>query len=127
LNEAPHPAIDALFLEERRYPPPPGLAKDANAQPGIYERDFAEFWASEARERVSWSTPFDQVWEWDPPYARWFLGGRLNACYHCVDRHVEAGRGEKVAFYWEGEPDGDRRTITFADLQRPNSRADSPD
>jgi acetyl-CoA synthetase len=86
-----------------------------------------EFWASEARERVSWSTPFDQVWEWDPPYARWFLGGRLNACYNCVDRHVEAGRGEKVAFYWEGEPDGDRRTITFADLQRPNSRADSPD
>jgi acetyl-CoA synthetase len=86
-----------------------------------------EFWASEARERVSWSTPFDQVCEWNPPYARWFLGGRLNACYHCVDRHVEAGRGEKVAFYWEGEPDGDRRTITFADLQRPNSRADSPD
>jgi acetyl-CoA synthetase len=86
-----------------------------------------EFWASEARERVSWSTPFDQVCEWDPPYARWFLGGRLNACYNCVDRHVEAGRGEKVAFYWEGEPDGDRRTITFADLQRPNSRADSPD
>jgi acetyl-CoA synthetase len=86
-----------------------------------------EFWASEARERVSWSTPFDQVCEWDPPYARWFLGGRLNACYNCVDRHVEAGRGEKVAFYWEGEPDGDRRTITFADLQCPNSRADSPD
>jgi acetyl-CoA synthetase len=86
-----------------------------------------EFWASEARERVSWSTPFDQVCEWNPPYARWFLGGRLNACYNCVDRHVEAGRGEKVAFYWEGEPDGDRRTITFADLQRPNSRADSPD
>jgi hypothetical protein len=104
LNEAPHPAIDALFLEERRYPPPPGLAKEANAQPGIYERDFVEFWASEARERVSWSTPFDQVWEWDPPYARWFLGGRLNACYNCVDRHVEAGRGEKVAFYWGGRP-----------------------
>ena len=61
MNEAPHQAIDALFLEERRYPPPPELAKEANAQPGIYERDFAEFWASEARERVSWSTPFDQV------------------------------------------------------------------
>ena len=60
-------------------PPPPELAKEANAQPGIYDRDFAEFWASEARERVSWSTPFDQVCEWDPPYARWFLGGRLNA------------------------------------------------
>jgi acetyl-CoA synthetase len=118
VNEAPHQAIDALFLEERRYPPPPELAKEANAQPGIYDRDFAEFWASEARERVSWSTPFDQVCEWDPPYARWFLGGRLNACYNCVDRHVEAGRGEKVAFYWEGEPEGDRRTITFADLQR---------
>jgi acetyl-CoA synthetase len=118
LNEAPHQAIDALFLEERRYPPPPDLAEDANAQPEIHERDFAEFWTAEARQRVSWSTPFDQVCEWDPPYARWFLGGRLNACYNCVDRHVEAGRGDKVAFYWEGEPEGDRRTITFADLQR---------
>jgi acetyl-CoA synthetase len=117
VNEAPHQAIDALFLEERRYPPPPELAKEANAQSGIYDRDFGEFWATEARERVTWSTPFDQVCAWDPPYARWFLGGRLNACYNCVDRHVEAGRGERVAFYWEGEPDGDRRTITFADLQ----------
>jgi acetyl-CoA synthetase len=118
LNHAPHQAIDALFLEERRFPPPPELAKTANAQPGIYERDFAEFWATEARERVTWSTPFDEVCEWDPPYAKWFLGGRLNACYNCVDRHVEAGRGDKVAYYWEGEPDGDRRTVTFADLQR---------
>jgi hypothetical protein len=74
LHHASHQAIDALFLEERRYPPPPELAKTANAQPGIYDRDFAEFWATEARERVTWSTPFEQVCEWDPPYAKWFLG-----------------------------------------------------
>jgi acetyl-CoA synthetase len=117
VNDTSRQAIDALLLEERRYPPPPQLAKEANAQPGIYERDFAEFWAAEARQRVTWSTPFDQVCEWDPPYAKWFLGGRLNACYNCVDRHVAAGRGDKVAFYWEGEPDGDRRALTFADLQ----------
>ncbi|MDQ3891142.1 MAG: acetate--CoA ligase [Actinomycetota bacterium] len=110
--------IDALFLEERRYPPPEDFAAQANAKAEIYERDFDEFWGTEGRERVTWFAPFEQLYEWEPPYAKWYIGGKLNACFNCVDRHVEAGLGDKVAFYWEGEPEGERRTITFADLQR---------
>ena len=117
-SEATSAAIDALLLEERTYPPPPEFAAQANAQPETYERDFEELWESEARERVTWFEPFTKLYEWDPPYAKWFLGGKLNVCFNCVDRHVEAGNGEKVAYYWEGEPEDERRTITFADLQR---------
>ena len=112
------PAIETILLEERRYPPPPEFAAQANAQPEIYDRDFDEFWESEGRERVSWFAEFSELYEWEPPYAKWFLGGKLNVAYNCVDRHVEAGNGDKVAYYWEGEPDGERRAITFADLQR---------
>jgi acetyl-CoA synthetase len=111
-------AIDALLLEERRYPPPAEFAAQANAQPDIYDRDFEEFWETEGRERISWFEPFEQLYEWDLPYAKWYVGGKLNVCFNCVDRHVEAGRGDKVAYHWEGEPEGERRTITFADLQR---------
>jgi acetyl-CoA synthetase len=111
-------AIDALLLEERTYAPPPDFAAQANAQAEIYERDFEELWESEARERVTWFEPFTKLYEWDPPYAKWFLGGKLNVCFNCVDRHVDAGNGEKVAYHWEGEPEDERRTITFADLQR---------
>src|SRR5256885_785429 len=111
-------AIESMQLEERRYPSPPEFAKNANAKPDIYERDFEDFWKEEALKRVSWSRPFDRVLEWKLPYAKWFLGGRLNACYNCVDRHVEAGRGDKVAYFWEGEPVDQTRTLTFKDLQR---------
>ena len=111
-------AIDALLLEERRYPPSERFAAQANAQPSIYERDFEELWETEARERVTWFEPFTTLYEWDLPYAKWYLGGKLNVCFNCVDRHVDAGLGEKVAYHWEGEPDDERRTITFADLQR---------
>ncbi|HEY6056164.1 MAG TPA: acetate--CoA ligase, partial [Gaiellaceae bacterium] len=76
-----------------------------------------EFWETEGRERVSWLTPFDKLYEWEPPYAKWYLGGKTNVCFNCVDRHVEAGKGDKVAYYWEGEPVDDRREITYADLQ----------
>ncbi len=110
-------AIDTLFLEERRYPPAPAFSAAANAQPGIYDEDFDAFWEREARERVTWFEPFTSLYEWNPPYAKWYLGGKLNVAYNCVDRHVEAGRGDKVAYYWEGEPVGDRRAITYADLQ----------
>ena len=110
--------IDTLFLEQRRYPPPPEFAAQANAQPEIYDKTLEDFWSGEARSRLSWFTPFETVLEWKPPYAKWFLGGRLNACHNCVDRHVEAGLGSKVAYHWEGEPENERRTITFADLQR---------
>ena len=109
--------IETLFLEQRRYEPSPEFAKQANAQPDIYEKSREDFWRTEGERRVSWFKPFDKVYEWEPPYAKWFLGGKLNVCYNCVDRHVEAGRGEKVAFHWEGEPEDDRRQITFADLQ----------
>src|SRR5579862_6435453 len=109
--------IDTLLLEDRRYPPPPELAAEANATAEIYERGFEELWETEGRERVSWFEPFDRLYEWNPPYAKWYLGGKLNVCFNCVDRHVESGNAGKVAYYWEGEPEDERRTITFGDLQ----------
>jgi acetyl-CoA synthetase len=112
------PAIETILNEERRYPPPEEFAAQANAKPDIYERDLEHFWESEGRERLSWFEPFSKVLEWEPPYAKWYVGGKLNVAYNCVDRHVEQGRGDKVAYHWEGEPEGDVRTITFADLQR---------
>jgi acetyl-CoA synthetase len=111
-------AIETIFSEERRYPPPEDFAAQANAQGDIYDRDFEEFWETEGRERVTWFEPFTELFEWEPPYAKWYLGGKLNICFNCVDRHVEAGEGEKVAYHWEGEPEDERRTITFSDLQR---------
>src|SRR5215468_3520821 len=111
------PAIETILLEERRYPPSPEFAAQANAQPEIYERDYEDFWETEGRERVSWFEDFETLYEWDQPYAKWYVGGKLNIAYNCVDRHVEAGNGAKVAYYWEGEPEDERRTITFADLQ----------
>src|ERR671937_1475785 len=111
-------AIETILLEERRYPPPEEFASQANAQPDIYDRDFEEFWETEGRERVTWFEPFDKLLEWNRPYAKWYLGGKLNVCFNCVDRHVAAGNGDKVAYYWEAEPADERRTITFADLQR---------
>ena len=110
-------SIETMLLEERRYEPSSDFAAQANAKPEIYDRDFDEFWETEGRERVSWLTPFDKLYEWEPPYAKWYLGGKTNVCFNCVDRHVEAGKGDKVAYYWEGEPVDDRREITYADLQ----------
>jgi acetyl-CoA synthetase len=111
-------AIDALFLEERRYPPSEDFAAQANAQPDIYSRNWEELWETEGRDRVTWFQPFEKLYEWELPYAKWYVGGKLNVCFNCVDRHVEAGNGDKIAYYWEGEPVDERRTITFADLQR---------
>jgi acetyl-CoA synthetase len=110
--------IDTMLLEERRYAPDPEFARQANAQPEIYERDWEEFWETEGRDRVTWFEPFSRLYEWEAPYAKWYLGGRLNVCFNCVDRHVEDGNGDQVAYFWEGEPEDERRTITFADLQR---------
>ena len=121
-TETSHHAIDTMFLEERRYPPPEEFAARANAQPDIYDRERDEFWEGEGRERVAWVEPFETVCEWNMPYAKWFVGGKLNATYNCVDRHVESGNGAKVAFHWEGEPVGDRRDITFADLHRETTK-----
>ena len=116
------PAIETILTEDRRYPPPEDFAAQANAQPDIYDEDFESFWEREGRERISWFEPFTQLYEWKPPYAKWYLGGKTNVTYNCVDRHVEVGLGDKVAYYWEGEPADDRREITFADLQRETTK-----
>jgi acetyl-CoA synthetase len=111
-------ALSALLHETRRFPPPPEFAAQANAQPGIYEEaaeDAVAWWATQA-ERITWDTPFEQVLEWDLPFAKWFVGGKLNASVNCVDRHVAAGRGDKVAYHWVGEPEGETRTITYGQL-----------
>src|SRR5712671_1083031 len=113
----PH-AIETMQLEERRYPPPPEFAAQANATPDLYGQPFEAFWEREGRERLTWFEAFGELYEWEPPYAKWFLGGSLNVCFNCVDRHVDAGRGDKVAFHWEGEPADDRREISYAELQR---------
>ena len=113
----PAHAIETLLSERRRYKPDPDFARSANAQPDIYSQSLDDFW-TEAAKRVTWFKPFEQLYEWKPPYAKWFIGGKLNVCYNCVDRHVESGLGSKVAYHWEGEPDGDRKVLTFADLQR---------
>jgi acetyl-CoA synthetase len=115
-------AIETLLGEDRRYPPPPEFAAQANAQPDIYELSFEELWEREGRERVTWFEPFGKLYEWELPYAKWYLGGKLNVTYNCLDRHVEAGHGAKVAYYWEGEPEGDRRTLTFSDLLRETTK-----
>jgi acetyl-CoA synthetase len=112
------PTIDTMLLEERRYAPDPEFARRANAQPEIYEVDWEELWEREGRNRVTWFEAFTSLYEWNPPYAKWYLGGKLNVCFNCVDRHVEAGNGDKFAYFWEGEPEGERRRITFGDLQR---------
>src|SRR4051812_49449903 len=91
------PAIETMFLEERRYEPPAEFAAQANAQPGIYDEPFEAFWERQGQERLTWFEPFTDLYEWRPPYAKWFLGGELNGCFNCVDRHVEAGPGGKGA------------------------------
>jgi len=110
-------AIETLQVEERRYKPDPEFSKQANAKPDIYKQGFDEFWIEEAR-RVTFFEPWTKLYEWKPPYAKWYLGGKLNVCYNCVDRHVESGLKDKVAYYWEGEPEDDRREITFGELQK---------
>ncbi len=107
--------IDTLLAEERRYPPSPEFAAQANVKADVYERDFEELWRAEA-DRLTWFEPWQTLCEWELPYAKWYVGGKLNACFNCVDRHVEAGLGERVAYHWEGEP-GETQTITYADLQ----------
>ena len=111
-------AIEALLSEQRTFPPSPEfVAQSAIQDRSLFERadaDLKAFWAQEA-ESLSWYRKWDTVLEWNPPFAKWFNGGQLNVSYNCLDRHVEAGRGNKIAYYWEGEP-GDRREITYKQL-----------
>ena len=110
---------ESTELEGRRFPAPEQVAAQANVGPDAYERaaqDRLGFWA-EAADRLTWAQKWDEVLDWtNPPFAKWFVGGKLNVAYNCVDRHVEAGHGEQVAYHWEGEP-GDTRTITYAQLK----------
>jgi acetyl-CoA synthetase len=119
------PEIEALYEEGQSFPPDPAFTAQANASADLYaqaESDPEAFWAGIAREAISWSKPFDSTLEWDLPFAKWFVGGELNVSYNCVDRNVEKGLGNKVAYHWIGEP-GDTRTITYADLHREVQKA----
>jgi acetyl-CoA synthetase len=118
--------LDNLLQETRTFPPPAQFAAQANATAVLYDQaasDREGFWADQARTHVTWKTPFSTTLDWsDAPVAKWFADGTLNAAYNAVDRHVLAGNGDRVAFFFEGEP-GDTRTITYNDLQRETSRA----
>ena len=118
--------LSNLLHEQRRFPPSEEFAAQAVAKPSLYEEAAADreaFWGRQAHELLTWSKDFDQVLDWtDAPFAKWFVGGRLNACYNCVDRHVEAGNGDRVAIHFEGEP-GDSRALTYNDLLAEVSRA----
>jgi acetyl-CoA synthetase len=112
--------LENLLQETRRFEPPAQLAADANVGADAYDEAAADrlaFWERQAG-RLDWAKKWDQVLDWsNPPFAKWFVGGELNIAYNCVDRHVAAGRGDKVAIHWEGEP-GDTRTLTYSDLHK---------
>jgi acetyl-CoA synthetase len=118
-QQASDSTIDALLKERRTFPPDAEFTAQANVRDdaiyGEAEADSEAFWAKQAERYLSFSRPWDTVLEWNLPFARWFVGGTLNASYQCLDRHVERGRGDKVAYLWEGEP-GDTRSITYAEL-----------
>jgi len=111
-------AIEDYYLENRTFPPPAGFTSTAlAADRSLHQRaeeDWQGFWADQAQE-LDWIQPWSAVLEWELPFAKWFVGGKLNVSHNCLDRHVQAGRGDRVAYHWEGEP-GDTRTITYAEL-----------
>ena len=112
--------IDTLLEERRTFPPSEEFRRRARVtDDSLYraaEADPEAFWAEQAEKYLSWYRKWDTVLEWNRPFAKWFGGGRLNVSYNCLDRHVEAGRGDRVAFHWEGEPPGETRTITYTEL-----------
>jgi acetyl-CoA synthetase len=110
--------LEALLQEGRTFPPPGEFRKNAlDTDASVYddaERDWQGFWAKQALE-LDWAKEWDTILEWDRPFAKWFVGGKLNVAYNCLDRHVDAGHADQVAFYWEGEP-GDTRSVSYRDL-----------
>ncbi|HZX53169.1 MAG TPA: acetate--CoA ligase [Ilumatobacteraceae bacterium] len=114
-----HNTIADLMLENRKFPPSGEFKRQALVtDTSMYDdadEDYQGFWARQSSDLLTWSSDWTTICEWELPYAKWFVGGQLNVSYNCLDRHVEAGRGDKVAFYWEGEP-GDSRVLTYADL-----------
>jgi acetyl-CoA synthetase len=119
-------ALENLLHEERTFGPSPEFAAAANATAALYDQAAADrlaFWETQARA-LHWDEPWTQTLDWsNPPFAQWFVGGKINVAYNCVDRHVEAGYGQQVAIHWEGEPEGESRTITYAALQAEVNRA----
>ncbi len=118
-------AIEGLLAEGRTFPPPAEFQEAALVNDDSLheeaERDFEAFWARQAEDLITWYESWDTVLEWDLPYAKWFQGGKLNVSFNCLDRHVDAGHGDQVAYHWEGEP-GDTRTITYVALLEQVSR-----
>jgi acetyl-CoA synthetase len=114
-----HNTIDDLMLENRKFSPSAEFKRQALVtDTSLYDEadeDYQGFWARQSADLLTWSTDWSTICEWELPFAKWFVGGQLNVSYNCLDRHVEAGLGDKVAFYWEGEP-GDARVLTYADL-----------
>ena len=114
-----HHSIDALLDEQRTFPPSEAFKSEALLRDvSLYDeadRDLQGFWARQAAELIDWNTEWHTICEWELPFSKWFVGGQLNVSHNCLDRHVLAGRGDKVAIHWEGEP-GDTRTITYAGL-----------
>ncbi|HUX04164.1 MAG TPA: acetate--CoA ligase [Acidimicrobiales bacterium] len=111
--------LEAWLEEKRAFPPSPEFAKQANAQPSIYdEAADPEAWWRKQADRLVWDKAPTKTLEWDLPFAKWFSDGTLNASVNCLDRHVEAGRGDKVAYYWVGDHEGESRTITYAELHK---------
>src|SRR5207302_8768362 len=114
-------AIETLQVEDRRYPPSPAFSQQANATPEIYAQSFDDFWSEESK-RITFFEHWKQLYEWKPHYAKWYIGGQLNVCYNCVDRHVESGLGDKVAYFVEGEPEDDRSEMTVGQLEKEGAR-----
>jgi acetyl-CoA synthetase len=118
--------LSNLSKEDRRFEPPEELAADANLKEEAYARADADpeaFWAEQA-ERLHWDQKWDRVLDWDnPPFAKWFVGGTINAAYNCLDRHVENGLGDRTAIHWVGEPEDDKRSVTYAELKDEVCRA----
>jgi acetyl-CoA synthetase len=119
-------SIDNLLHEERRFPPSPEFVATAIAKPALYDEaasDRLAFWADQSRRLLHWHEPFTEVLDWsNAPVARWFGDGKLNVAYNCLDRHVLEGRGDRVAYHWEGEP-GDSRSLSYAELTTEVKRA----
>lgn len=111
--------IDDLLLENRKFPPSAAFKKNSLAVgTHLYDQAAADdegFWAQQAADLIDWDQDWHTICEWNVPYAKWFVGGKLNVSYNCLDRHVLAGNGDKVAIHWEGEP-GDTRTVTYSEL-----------
>src|SRR6202789_1098439 len=117
--------LEAWLDETRSFPPSAEFTKNANAQPSIYDEAAADplaYWRTQAA-RLSWTKAPTKTLEWDLPFAKWFSDGTLNASYNCVDRHVEAGKGDKVAYHWIADAEGESRTITYGELQKMVAKA----